>query len=175
MARRQATRETLERRAPEVQPAEDELPPDIDPATGRPWDAVMDEPFDGDGELDAGFDDDDFDSNGDREGSQPTRTIAPRMRTFQARPGAAAADRAGDLAHKAADMFRTSETKESFRSSEFMVWGLASIAILIAAAFSDTFNAGRAWTLIAVVSAAYIVSRGISKAGMARGRDDRFR
>ena len=38
-------------------------------------------------------------------------------------------------------------------------------AILIAAAVSDSFDDVRAWTLVTLVGAAYIVSRGIAKSG----------
>jgi hypothetical protein len=74
---------------------------------------------------------------------------------------------------------KTPETKEFFKTSEFMVWLLTSAAILIASAIiggddnaGDAFGASHAWTLIAVVSFAYIISRGISKAGTKRGYGD---
>jgi hypothetical protein len=38
-------------------------------------------------------------------------------------------------------------------------------AILIAAAVSDSLGDVRAWTLVTVVAAAYIISRGLAKAG----------
>ena len=43
-------------------------------------------------------------------------------------------------------------------------------AILIAAAVSDSFGDNRAWLLVSVVGAAYIVSRGIAKAGAEHAR-----
>ena len=46
-------------------------------------------------------------------------------------------------------------------------------AILIAAAISDSLGDVRAWTLVTVVAAAYIVSRGLAKAGSRySGADD---
>jgi hypothetical protein len=39
------------------------------------------------------------------------------------------------------------------------------VATLIAAALSDSLNDVRAWTLVAVIGSAYIVSRGIAKSG----------
>jgi hypothetical protein len=46
-------------------------------------------------------------------------------------------------------------------------------AILIAAAVSDSLGDVRAWTLVTVVAAAYIVSRGLAKAGSSyTGGDD---
>jgi hypothetical protein len=38
-------------------------------------------------------------------------------------------------------------------------------AILIASAVSDSLDDVRAWTLVAGVAAAYIISRGLAKAG----------
>jgi hypothetical protein len=46
-------------------------------------------------------------------------------------------------------------------------------AILVAAAVSDSLGDVRAWTLVTVVAAAYIVSRGLAKAGCSySGGDD---
>ena len=39
------------------------------------------------------------------------------------------------------------------------------VAILAAAAISDSLGDVRAWTLVAAVAAAYIISRGLAKAG----------
>jgi hypothetical protein len=39
------------------------------------------------------------------------------------------------------------------------------IAVLIAAAVSDSLDDVRAWTLATIIGAAYIISRGIAKAG----------
>lgn len=56
------------------------------------------------------------------------------------------------------------------KTSEFLVLAVLSLAILIAGAVADAFDAKGAWTLVAVLGAAYIVSRGLTKLG--RGRDD---
>jgi hypothetical protein len=37
--------------------------------------------------------------------------------------------------------------------------------ILIAAAASDSFDDNRAWTLVTIIGAAYIISRGLAKSG----------
>jgi hypothetical protein len=66
---------------------------------------------------------------------------------------------------------RTPETKEFFKTSEFGVWLVGVIALLIAAAASDNLNAPLAWTLVTAISFAYIISRGVAKAGTKR--DDR--
>ena len=39
----------------------------------------------------------------------------------------------------------------------------ATLAVLIAAAVADDFGAGAAWTLVTVLGAAYILSRGLAK------------
>lgn len=70
------------------------------------------------------------------------------------------------------------ETKWGPLTTEFWVMAVLEAAILIAAAISDSFNDVRAWTLVAGVGAAYILSRGIAKAGTdhsARGAGRRRR
>jgi hypothetical protein len=57
------------------------------------------------------------------------------------------------------------ETKWALLTTEFWAMVVLIVAILIAAAVSDTLDDVRAWTLVAVVGTAYIVSRGIAKAG----------
>ena len=74
---------------------------------------------------------------------------------------------------------KTPETKEFFKTSEFIVWGLTVAFILIAAGVvsgdNDNFVAQDAWKYVAWVSVAYIISRGLSKAGTRRGHDDSHR
>jgi hypothetical protein len=57
------------------------------------------------------------------------------------------------------------ETKWGPLTTEFWVMAGLAGAILIAAAISDSLDDIRAWTLVAVLGAAYIISRGIAKAG----------
>jgi hypothetical protein len=72
-----------------------------------------------------------------------------------------------------ADRVRTSapravtndETKPSFKTSELMTMIGIVVAILIASAAADNFDAPRAWTLVAVVASAYMVARGLAKSG----------
>ena len=61
---------------------------------------------------------------------------------------------------------RPRETKPFFLTSEFLL-AAATIAGLLIAGYlhDDTLNAWRTWLLVAVVASAYIVSRGIAKAG----------
>ena len=65
------------------------------------------------------------------------------------------------------------ETKLSLKTTEFWAMGGVIGAILIAAAVSDSLGDVRAWTLVTIVAAAYIISRGLAKAGSAyTGGDD---
>ena len=66
----------------------------------------------------------------------------------------------------ATDIRRTSdETKHSLKTTEF--WAMAGVigAILIAAYVSDSLGDVRAWTLVAAVASAYMLSRGLAKSG----------
>ena len=50
-----------------------------------------------------------------------------------------------------------------WQRTEFLVMALTSLAIAIAAAVDDGFDSRGAWTLITVLGAAYILSRGLAK------------
>ena len=58
------------------------------------------------------------------------------------------------------------ETRRSFQTTEFFVL-LASVAavIVVGYAHKDTLDVARIWTLVTVLASAYMVSRGIAKAG----------
>lgn len=57
------------------------------------------------------------------------------------------------------------ETKWGPLTTEFWAMAALIVAVLIAAAISDSLNDVRAWTLVTIIGTGYIVSRGISKAG----------
>jgi hypothetical protein len=58
---------------------------------------------------------------------------------------------------------RYTETKEGFKSTEFMLALAAIVAILVATYVADAdFGANDGWKYIAWVAAAYIVSRGLA-------------
>lgn len=62
----------------------------------------------------------------------------------------------------------TTETKASFKTSEFWLSVAAIVAILIAAASADDaegFGANQAWLYVAIVTSAYAISRGLAKSG----------
>ncbi|OEI68180.1 hypothetical protein [Curtobacterium sp. ER1/6] len=69
------------------------------------------------------------------------------------------------------------ETKAAVKTTEFYVWLVVSIAILIASAVVDNgddgqgFGAEKAWSYVALVTVAYILSRGIAKAGVHKSDD----
>jgi hypothetical protein len=73
------------------------------------------------------------------------------------------ANRAEDVAERT--IATQDETKWGPLTTEFWVMAVLEIAILIAAAISDSLDDVRAWTLVAGLGAAYILSRGIAKAG----------
>ena len=62
----------------------------------------------------------------------------------------------------------TTETKESFKTSELWLSIAAIVGILIAASTADGaegFGANQAWLYIAIVVGAYAISRGLAKSG----------
>ncbi|HSL64148.1 MAG TPA: hypothetical protein VK874_05760 [Gaiellaceae bacterium] len=72
----------------------------------------------------------------------------------------------------------TTETKQAFKTTEFWMTLAIMGGILIASAFigdddsggggsggGDVFNAWRAWLLVTGIGAAYVISRGLAKAG----------
>lgn len=57
------------------------------------------------------------------------------------------------------------ETKWAPLTTEFWAMLVLIAAVLIAAAVSDNLNDVRAWTLVTIIGAAYILSRGFAKMG----------
>ncbi len=57
------------------------------------------------------------------------------------------------------------ETRWSLVTTEFWAMLIGIAVLLIAAAASDSFDDNRAWTLVTIIIAAYVLSRGIAKAG----------
>jgi hypothetical protein len=80
-------------------------------------------------------------------------------------------ERAGDVASAVQRRVRTPETKPFYLTSEFLVWAFCVIAVIIAGAVigngdhGDVLRANTVWLFITIISFAYIISRGISKAG----------
>ena len=96
---------------------------------------------------------------------------------YGGQPGPGVGERASEIAHTVGRHIRTPETKPFYKSSEFLVWALVVVGLFVAGAVidngdhGDVLKANTVWILVSVVSFAYIISRGISKAGT-RYRDD---
>jgi len=66
---------------------------------------------------------------------------------------------------RSADYVEPKETKTFSKTSEFFVWLGTVLAVLIADWQLESFNDDRAWTLVAVLSVGYMLSRGLAKSG----------
>jgi hypothetical protein len=69
------------------------------------------------------------------------------------------------------------ETKASFKTSEFMAFVAVLIGILIAAGVVDESNNGgfgakQAWLYVTILTVGYMVSRGLAKAGSSQPYDE---
>jgi hypothetical protein len=65
---------------------------------------------------------------------------------------------------------RSTETKASFKTTEFIVYLAAVVGVLIAAAVVDESNAGgfgaqQAWMYVTLLTVGYMLSRGFAKSG----------
>lgn len=73
---------------------------------------------------------------------------------------------------------RAAETKPFYRTTEFIVFVVATAAVLLASYFVkatdghlDYFQADKAWLYVVILSVGYMVSRGLAKSG-SRHRHD---
>jgi hypothetical protein len=80
--------------------------------------------------------------------------------------------RDGDRAIRRADTGRrrSTETKASFKTTEFFAYLAAVVGVLIAAGVVDETNAGgfgarQAWLYVTILTVGYMVSRGFAKSG----------
>jgi hypothetical protein len=69
------------------------------------------------------------------------------------------------------------ETKASFKTTEFIAFVVVLVGILIAAAVVDEADAGglgakQAWLYVTVLTVGYMVSRGLAKAGSRQPYDE---
>jgi hypothetical protein len=65
---------------------------------------------------------------------------------------------------------RTTETKASFKTTEFFAYLAAVVGVLIAAGLVDEANNGgfgatQAWLYVTILTVGYMVSRGLAKSG----------
>jgi hypothetical protein len=78
----------------------------------------------------------------------------------------------GDRTNHSTDATRrlTTETKASFKTTEFFAYLAAVVGVLIAAGVVDEANAGglgakQAWLYVTILTVGYMVSRGFAKSG----------
>ena len=64
-----------------------------------------------------------------------------------------------------AGLERSTETKASTKTSEFYVYVVAVLAVLIASLVVDGFNATEGWMFFTFLSIGYMISRGLAKSG----------
>jgi hypothetical protein len=65
---------------------------------------------------------------------------------------------------------RSTETKASFKTTEFIAYVVMVIGVLVAAGIVDEANAGgfgarQAWLYVTILTVGYMISRGLAKAG----------
>ena len=77
-----------------------------------------------------------------------------------------------------ASVDRFAETKAAFKTTEFVVFLVAVVGVLVASAMvgdsdgrGDVFLADKAWFYITLLAIGYMVSRGLAKAGVRAHRD----
>jgi hypothetical protein len=84
--------------------------------------------------------------------------------------------RNGNTDHAPARRLMT-ETKASFKTTEFMAFLAVLVGILIAAAVVDEADAGglgakQAWLYVTILTVGYMVSRGLAKSGSSQPYDE---
>ena len=70
------------------------------------------------------------------------------------------------------------ETKAAFKTTEFVVYLVAVVGVLVASALvgssdgrGDVFLADKAWLYVTLLAIGYMVSRGLAKSGVRAHRD----
>ena len=71
----------------------------------------------------------------------------------------------------------STETKASFKTTEFFAYLAAVVGVLIAAGVVDEANAGgfgakQAWLYVTILTVGYMVSRGLAKSGSSQPYDE---
>ena len=73
---------------------------------------------------------------------------------------------------------KATETKAAFKTTEFVVFLVAVVGVLVASALvgdsdgrGDVFLADKAWFYVTLLAVGYMVSRGLAKAGSRARRD----
>jgi hypothetical protein len=93
-------------------------------------------------------------------------------------PGHALRDESRDDLVEGVSADRSAETKAAFKTTEFIVYVVAVVGVLVAAALvgdsdgrGDVFLADKAWFYVTLLTVGYMVSRGLAKAGVRAHRD----
>jgi hypothetical protein len=70
-------------------------------------------------------------------------------------------------AYRATDRERSTETKSAYKTTELIVYVLAVLGVLIAAAVvtDASFGADHAWRYVTYLTIGYLISRGLAKSG----------
>ena len=87
------------------------------------------------------------------------------MSELQGETGVSRSSEAG--LHRANERERSTETKSAFKTTELIVYVLAVLGVLIAAAVvtDASFGADRAWRYVTYLTIGYLISRGLAKSG----------
>jgi hypothetical protein len=65
-----------------------------------------------------------------------------------------------------AERLKSTETKSAYKTTEFIVYVLAVLGVLIASMIVDqSFGADPAWRYVTYLTVGYMISRGLAKAG----------
>ena len=107
-----------------------------------------------------------------REGMATTDPARRESETQSVRPGLTTAIGRKRRERALFDRRRFMETKPFFKTSEFLAFLLGVLALAICTAVFDNLNLERAMTLITALTAAYVLSRGIAKAGKGVWEDE---
>ena len=69
--------------------------------------------------------------------------------------------------HRDHDHVESTETKSAYKTTELIVYVLAVLGVLIAAAIVDgSFGADPAWRYVTYLTVGYLISRGLAKSGL---------
>ena len=98
------------------------------------------------------------------------------MSAVRTRAGADGLERSGRREHNPVRRLAT-ETKASFKTTEFFAFVAMVIGVLIAAAIVDEADAGgfgakQAWLYVTILTVGYMVSRGLAKSGSRQPYDE---
>jgi hypothetical protein len=86
--------------------------------------------------------------------------------TTRARTDNTGADNTGAPQVHRAERHKSTEAKSAYKTTEFIVYVLAVLGVLIASMIVDqSFGADPAWRYVTYLTVGYMISRGLAKAG----------